>query len=119
MSAAFYERSQTRRSAHSRRNVLHHPLQQLEPPPIVDLRRYQPLLYDPQHGRVLARRDHLPRVARKERAQKLHEPGDTTFLLPARRRQQERKEIPVRERHVGCVCFEHLGEELEDVGDVF
>ena len=79
---------------------MHDTLQQLESPRIIHLRRYQPLLDNPQYGRILPRRDHLPRITRQERAEELDEPRDAAFLLPTHWREQEWQELAVCNGHV-------------------
>lgn len=84
----------------SRRDVLHDGLEELEAPAVVELRRDQALLHDGEDSGVLARRNHLPRVAREEGLEQLDKAGDATLLLPTCRCEQEGKKLAVGGRDV-------------------
>ena len=105
---------------HERFNVQNHALDQLKAPSIVDFRWDQPLLHDGQYRRNLSRREHLRSISTKECLEQFDQAGDTSFLLPYCRGEEEREKASIIGRNfTSRMEVEHLCEDLKYVGDIF
>lgn len=77
------------------------------------------MLHDSKDRSHLSRSKHPCAIPRQECFQELYKAGDATFLLPDGGCEQEGEEAPILRWDVSGLQFQHLSEDLEDVGDVF